>query len=278
VFESLKKKFMEEPVLMMPDLDHPFQIESDASKYASGAVLTQMDSAGKQHPVCFLSKTFTPTERRYEVYDRELLGIVRALREWRHYLYGSPHQVLIYSDHLNLLYFRKPQKLNDRQRRWIPELAQFDYKLIHLPGTQMIQSDTLSRRPDLTPCDDDEPQETTLLPREQFIASLKLDKQGIYDATLQTQLIQGYTTDPLAKQIFSTSHPKIPSQPATEGWAILPTKEGAILTYKGAAYIPDDPILHREITRQYHDLPASGHKPPGSPSNETIFGLDSPIL
>jgi hypothetical protein len=112
-FDLLKKKFTEEPILMMPDLDRPFQIESDASKYASGAVLTQMDSAGKRHPVCFLSKTFNPTERRYEVYDRELLGIMRALREWRHYLYGSPHQTLIYSDHLNLLYFRKPQKLND---------------------------------------------------------------------------------------------------------------------------------------------------------------------
>jgi hypothetical protein len=165
-FDLLKKKFTEEPVLMMPDPDRPFQIESDASKYASGAVLTQTDSAGRRHPVCFLSKTFNPTERRYEIYDRELLGIIRALREWRHYLYGSPHQVLIYSDHLNLLYFRKPQKLNDRQRCWIPELAQFDYKLVHLPGAQMIQSDTLSRRPDLAPCDDDEPEETTLLPRK----------------------------------------------------------------------------------------------------------------
>jgi hypothetical protein len=183
-FDLLKKKFTEEPVLMMPDLDHPFQIESDTSKYASGAVLTQMDSAGKRHPVCFLSKTFNPTERRYEIYDQELLGIVRALRKWRHYLYGSLHQVLIYSDHLNLLYFRKPQQLNDRQRQWIPELAQFDYKLIHLPGTQMIQSDTLSRRPNLAPCNDNEPQETTLLPREQFIACLKLNEEGIYDATL----------------------------------------------------------------------------------------------
>jgi hypothetical protein len=137
VFELLKRKFTEEPVLMMPDLTRPFQIESDASKYASGAVLTQMDSAGSRHPVCFLSKTFNPTEHCYEIYDRELLGIVCTLREWRHYLHGSPHQILIY--------FRKPQKLNDRQHRWIPELAQFDYKLVHLPETQMIQSDTLSR-------------------------------------------------------------------------------------------------------------------------------------
>jgi hypothetical protein len=59
-----------------------FQIESDASKYTSGAVLTQTDINGDRHLVAFLSKTFTDTERRYEIYDRELLGIVRALKEW----------------------------------------------------------------------------------------------------------------------------------------------------------------------------------------------------
>jgi RNase H-like domain found in reverse transcriptase len=48
---------------MMPDHSKPFQIKSDASKYASGAVLTQMDINGDRHPVAFLSKTFTDTER-----------------------------------------------------------------------------------------------------------------------------------------------------------------------------------------------------------------------
>jgi RNase H-like domain found in reverse transcriptase len=67
---------MEEPVLLMPDQSKPFQIESDASKVATGAVLTQLDSNGNQHPVAFLSKTFSEIERKYEIYDRELLGII----------------------------------------------------------------------------------------------------------------------------------------------------------------------------------------------------------
>ena len=75
-FETLKKRFTEEPVLLMPDHTKPFQIESDASKVASGVVITQLDSNGKRHPIAFLSKTFTDTERRYEIYDRELLGII----------------------------------------------------------------------------------------------------------------------------------------------------------------------------------------------------------
>ena len=64
-FDELKKRFTEEPVLMMPDQTKPFQIETDASKYATGAVLTQLDSNGDRHPISFISKTFSPAERNY---------------------------------------------------------------------------------------------------------------------------------------------------------------------------------------------------------------------
>ena len=81
-FDTLKHRFTTEPVLMMPDQARPFQIEADAYKYVSGAVLTQMDSNGDRHPVAFLLKTFNETERNYKIYDRELLGIICALEEW----------------------------------------------------------------------------------------------------------------------------------------------------------------------------------------------------
>ena len=71
-FDTLKWKFTEEPVLMMPDQSRPYQIEADASKYASGAVLTQTDLNGDRHPVAFLSKTFTEMEWNYKIYNREL--------------------------------------------------------------------------------------------------------------------------------------------------------------------------------------------------------------
>src|SRR5271168_3302713 len=100
-FDTLKKNFTEEPVLMIPDHLKPFQIKSDASKVATGTVLTQLDSNSDRHPCAFISKTFSPTERNYEIYDRELLGIIRALEEWRHYIQGSGHTTIIHSDHKN---------------------------------------------------------------------------------------------------------------------------------------------------------------------------------
>ena len=90
----MKRKFTEESVLGMPDHNKPLQIECDASKYTSGAVLTQLDANGDQHPCAFISKTFSLTERNYKIYDRELLAIIQALEEWRHYIQGSPQSYL----------------------------------------------------------------------------------------------------------------------------------------------------------------------------------------
>ena len=116
-FNNLKTCFTSEPVLVMPDQTKPFQIECDASKYASGAVLTQLDSNGDRHLCAFISKTFSPAERNYEIYDRELLAIIQALEEWRHYIQGSPHTTIVFSNHKNLTYFREARKLNRQQAR-----------------------------------------------------------------------------------------------------------------------------------------------------------------
>jgi RNase H-like domain found in reverse transcriptase len=182
---------------MMLDHSKPFQIESDASKYASGAVLTQMDINGDRHPVAFLSKTFTDTEQRYEIYDRELLGIVWALKEWRHYIQESGHTTLIHMDHQNLTYFQKAQKLSDRQARWSLFLSEFDIKLQHLPGNKMILSDALSRRPDHCP-EEDETKEEILLPDDLFLNLLDINlrdritknKDYDFDVTRAIKLLQ----------------------------------------------------------------------------------------
>jgi RNase H-like domain found in reverse transcriptase len=182
---------------MMPDHSKPFQIESDASKYASGAVLTQMDINGDRHLVAFLLKTFTDTERRYEIYDRELLGTVRALKEWQHYIQGSGHTTLIHTDHRSLTYFRKAEKLSDRQARWSLFLSEFDIKLQHLPGNKMILSNALSTRPDHCP-EEDKTKEETLLPDDLFLNLLDINlrdritenKDYDFDVTRAIELLQ----------------------------------------------------------------------------------------
>jgi hypothetical protein len=176
-FNTMKKRFMEEPVLLMPNQSKLFQIESDASKVATGVVLTQLNLNGDWHPVAFLSKTFTETGRKYEIYDRELLGIIQALKEWRHYIQGSGHTTVVYSNHKNLTYFRTAQKLNNRQARWSLYLSGFDIKLIHLPGTKMVQSNALFRWPDYDTDEQMEEEDKVVLPDNLFINLLDTELQ-----------------------------------------------------------------------------------------------------
>ena len=145
MFDLMKKKFQELPVLLMPDPTKPFIAEADASKYALGAVLQQQDTNGDWHPCAYLSKSFSETERNYNIADRELLAIIRALTNWRHYFIGSPHQITVLTDHDNLQFFRTAQKLNRRQAQWSLFLSDVNLYLVHVPGWQMVQLDSLSR-------------------------------------------------------------------------------------------------------------------------------------
>ncbi len=87
-FEELKRLLAEEVVLAIPTEGGRFCAEADASDRAIGAVLSQ-EQDGKWHPVAFLSKSLTVTEQNYKIYDKELLVIMLALDEWRHYLMGA---------------------------------------------------------------------------------------------------------------------------------------------------------------------------------------------
>jgi len=101
----------------IPDPERPFEVETDASDFAIGAVLGQRDDKGRLHPVAFLSRQLHGPELRYPTYDKELMAIVEACRQWRHHLEGSKFQVKVYSDHKNLTYFIESKTLSNRQIR-----------------------------------------------------------------------------------------------------------------------------------------------------------------
>ena len=237
----------------MADQSRPFKIKSDASKVATGAVLTQLDSNGNRHPVAFMSKTFTDTKRKYEIYDRKLLGIIWALKEWRHYTQGSGHTTVIFSDHKNLMYFRTTQKLNDRQARWLLYLSEFDIKLIHLPGSKMIQSDALSQQPDHGIEGQLEEEETIMLPENMFV--------NLLDTELQERILNGKELDIDVKNAMETLLQEGPTSLKNdlEDWKIKEIDRRKTMFYKGKNYIPKDQELWRDVVKMYHDHETAGH-------------------
>ena len=96
--------------------------------------------------MAFYSKSLSLVEQNYEIHNKEMLTIIRALEEWRHFLEGARHPVEIWTDHKNLEYFMMAKKLNHRQAQWSLYLACFDFKLVHRPGRSMGKPDALSRR------------------------------------------------------------------------------------------------------------------------------------
>ena len=118
----------------------------DASDYATGGVLLTKCEDGKWRLVAFISKLLNTTERNYEIYDKEMLAVIRCLEAWRHYLEGAKLEFEIWTDHKNLQYFMMSQKLNCKQARWALYLSRFNFTLKHIPGKSMGKADGLSRR------------------------------------------------------------------------------------------------------------------------------------
>jgi len=148
-FDKLKGSVTSAPVLISPDLTKPFRIKADSSNFATGAVLSQVSTEDeKWHPVMFFSKSLSPVERNYEIHDKEMLAIIRALQEWRHFVEGAEHPCEILTDHKNLEYFMTAKQLNRCQARWSLYLSRFDFTLSHRPGKSMGKPDALSRRAD----------------------------------------------------------------------------------------------------------------------------------
>jgi hypothetical protein len=113
-----------------------------------GAVLSQCSEDDKWHLVTYLLKSLNVVEWNYEIHDKEMLVIVQALEEWRHFLEGTQHKVEIWKDHWNLEYFMTTQKFNRQQARYSLYLSCFDFTLHHHPGQSMGKPDALSQCPD----------------------------------------------------------------------------------------------------------------------------------
>ncbi|ESK82961.1 reverse transcriptase-rnase h-integrase [Moniliophthora roreri MCA 2997] len=233
----------------MLDVSKPFIIEADASKWATGAVLKQKGTDREWHPCGYLSKSLSPMERNYEIYDRELLTIYRALMEWRHYLMGGKFKVVVLSDHKNLTYFRTAQKLNRRQARWSLFLSEFDLGLVHVPGKAMTQADALSWRSNEQDDIDTDNEDIIVLPERLFIKGIDLGMKKDIEERLGPDDFHKSALE----QLLHQGVPPIKS--ALSDWKI----EGELLFFQDRVYVPNDADLRRRIVQSIHETPGVGH-------------------
>lgn len=145
-FKTLQDAFTKAPTLAHFDPELEVYVETDASDWVSAGVLSQMGPDGILRPVAFMSKKYDPAECNYEIYDKELLAIVRCFEGWRAELQGTAHPIRVLTDHRNLEYFMTTKQLSRRQVRWAEFLSQFDFAIRFRPGKQGGKPDLLTRR------------------------------------------------------------------------------------------------------------------------------------
>ena len=116
-FDMLKQRFTTAPILTFLDIDKQFWLETKASDFTTGAVLSILKD-DKWHPVAYSSHSVLPEEHNYPIADKEMLSVIWSLEEWRHYLEGANLQFKIWNDHANIQWFMKRQDLNWWQAWW----------------------------------------------------------------------------------------------------------------------------------------------------------------
>ena len=255
-FETLKKLFTIEPILAHADPELPFIVETDASNFAIGAVLSQRNKdTNELHPICYYSRGLSKSERNYPIYDKELLAVKCALQEWRHYLEGSKHQFTIFTDHKNRTFPRKPELLSQRQIRWNLFLSRFDYKLQYRPGKEGGKPDAFSRRPDYEDKEIEDEEDST-----PCFAIMDLDNNSYpsIQGQLKEELIKNTKEDKFIQELISvkkgvsTTNNKYKSKMKD-----FELEEDGLLLYKGLIFVPNK--MKDIIIGIHHDNPVQGH-------------------
>jgi hypothetical protein len=160
-FATLKAAVTTGPILAMPNFTKTFVVECDASSHGFGVVLIQ-----DEHLIAFFSRVVAPRHRDLAAYERELIGLVQAVRHWRPYLWGR--RFLVKTDHYSLKYLLDQHLATIPQHHWVGKLLGFDFSVEYKPGTTNVVADALSQR-------DTEEEELLALsaPRFDFIDRLR---------------------------------------------------------------------------------------------------------
>ena len=186
--------------------------------------------------------------------NKEMLVIIRGLESWRHLLEGAKFKFEIWTDHKNLEYFMKAQKLNQRQARWALYLSRFNFTLRHVPGTKMGKADGLSRRPDWKVGVDRDNKNQVVI-KDNWIRSL------------QEVVIEGLEVEMLEKIKKARSKDKdvirvveeMKRMRVKELWENEWQLEEELVLKEGKVYVLKDEELRAEVIQWHYDVLVAGH-------------------
>ena len=199
-------------------------------------------------------------EQNYEIYNKELLAIIDALKTWRHFLMDTKDPFEIWTDHRNLTYYQEPQTISPRVARWSHLLQDYNFTLKHISGKTNTKADILSRLPEYP--DKLEQKESTILQEKHFKRLSRDD--NLKEGTNRITIIED---DPIfIKTVEESAIPGTIKRKLKEDDNFK--REGKLIYWKNRLYIPNK-NLQIKIIKQHHDEPTAGH--PGRLRTEEII-------
>lgn len=266
-FDQLKECLLSDTVLRYYDQDLKCKIETDASDGVVAGVLSQLHPDG-WHPVAFFSKTMSKAELNYEVHDKEMLAIIKSMKNWRPELLGQDKFQVI-TDHKSLEYFMSTKELTGRQARWAEALSQYDFMISYRPGKENAAADALSRREqDVTPQDKikAENRTCTLLHADQIdpevlrdcgIPINEIDISPVEDESeLEDDL---FIIDRLLQANRTNKSLELSRERARRDPTSGLTLDDGLLMYQGRLVIPVDGTLTTDLIREAHEQISMAH-------------------
>ena len=240
---------MSQPVLLLPRRKGKFRVETNASDYAIGGVLSQ-EQDRKWKLIVFLSRTMQPAERNYEIYDKKLLAIVETLTKWRQYLLDTLETFKIWMDHKNLKYFQEPHKLNRRQARWYLKLQDYNFISWHIPGKINTKTDILSRKDQVNTKEDNK--------------NIQLLKEELWTRRITAKITMigrkmTVDEDDIIKKIKRNNIRKKEMVQALKKEDGLTWEEDELVYMEGRIYVLNNRKIREEILKGNHDLVDVGH-------------------
>jgi len=256
-FNEIRTHLTSAPTLIHFDPQQPITIETDASDYVTAGILSQPGKNSELHPVAYRSKTMTKAECNYDVHDKELLAIVKALEDWRRYVSNTKQRITILTDHQNLIPFMTTKKLVGRQIRWMEILSQYYIKIEYRPLKEGGKPAALTRREGDLPKNNDErirQRERTLLPKEQYFEEIRT----IEFQSDEKELLQKAAKQDAEQQIIKKALEEGKQEMKGVALGLCQWKDD-LLWYQGKIWTPNEDKLRAELIKQHHDIPTTGH-------------------
>jgi len=253
-FEQLKTVFTTGPILATPELDKEFRVEADASNFATRGVLSVKCDNNLWRPVAFISKALNEMECNYKIHNKEMLGVIRCLEAWWHFLEGAKVKFEIWMDHKNLEYFMSSQNLNHRQAQWALYLSRFDFVLKHIPGSKMGKADGLSRRSNWENGVEGDNEERMLL-KPEWVRSIRAGEVIVEGVDILEKIRKSEAKDDKVIKAVEEMKKAGVKMLRDEEWK----EEDGLMLKEGKVYVLKDEVLRVKIIRLHHDMPMGEH-------------------